>query len=71
MKAYKLEILIVNHDELTADEIVSELESSRFTNRCINPQVMGIAEADIGEWDNDHPLNRVDLQYAEYNRLFK
>ena len=30
-----------------------------------------IVEADIGEWDDDHPLNIVDCPEAEYEKYFK
>ena len=30
-----------------------------------------ITEVDIGEWDDDHPLNIVDCPEAEYEKYFK
>jgi hypothetical protein len=31
---------------------------------------MSIKEADIGEWHDDHPLNKLDKRHAEFERLF-
>ena len=70
MKAYKIEILIVDLDQCGADEIASVLENARYPNRCIRPEVMRVTEADIGEWRDDHPLNFCDQTKAEYERLF-
>jgi hypothetical protein len=70
MKAYKLEVLIVDHDNLGGGGIITELENTRFANDCINLDVMAIEEADIGEWDDDHPLNCYSTRTDEYYRLF-
>lgn len=70
MKAYKLEILIIDHDELGPDEIVSEIERANYANDCISPDVKSIIGVDIGEWDDDHPLNKRDLCEEYYNRFF-
>lgn len=70
MKAYKLEILIVDHDEVGIDEIVEIIESARYPNRCIHPHVMASQEADIGEWTDEHPLNALATMEDEYRRIF-
>jgi hypothetical protein len=70
LKAYKLEVLILDHDEVGAKDIVEILENTSFPNHCINPQVKSITEADIGELTDDHPLNKRDTMEAEYRRLF-
>lgn len=70
MQAHKIEILIIDLDEIGADEIKSVLENTRYPNRCISPEVKSIKTVDIGEWDDDHPLNSFDTADAEYKRLF-
>jgi hypothetical protein len=57
MKAYKVELLIINHDNLSANDIISELEVISYPNDCISQRVIGMKGADIGDWSNDHPLN--------------
>ena len=70
MKAYKVEILIVDLDEIGAKELKSVIENTRYPNRCINPEVMDIQEADIGEWDDDHPLNSFSQTREYYDTIF-
>lgn len=70
MKAYKVELLVVDHDGIGAKGVTQELENARFGNRCISPQVMKVDERDVGEWDDSHPLNMRSQAPAEYQRLF-
>lgn len=70
MKAYKVTLLIVDHDEVGKDGIVENIENVRYPNRCISPNVMEIEEADIGEWSDDHLLNNGTTQEIEFERLF-
>jgi hypothetical protein len=67
MKAYKYTILIIDHENIGKDDISNCL---KYTNY-INPEIIGIQEADIGEWNDEHPLNNTELQEKEFNRLFK
>ena len=70
MKVYKVEIFIVDHDQLGADEIRDVIENARYPNHCIYPDVKSIIEKDIGEWSDDNPLNKPSTADAEYKRLF-
>lgn len=58
MKVYKLTVMIIDFDQTGGEEIVTELENANYSNDCISPSVMAIEERDIGEWDDDHPLNK-------------
>ena len=70
MKVTKVELMIVDFDNVGEDEIKDVLESARYPNRCISPEVMKMTTVDIGEWSDEHPLNSVDDQQVEYERLF-
>lgn len=70
MKVHKLEVFIIDFDEVGANEIKEILENGRYPNRCISPEVKSIESRDIGEWDDNHPLNHRDTCEAEYKRLF-
>jgi hypothetical protein len=70
MKAYKVELLIIDFDRLGADGIQTELDNIRFANDCITPHIKKITEKDIGEWDDSHPLNNRTKCDEEYKRLF-
>lgn len=70
MKAYKIELLVLDFDQLGSDEIKSILENSRYPNDCISPSAMRIMEADIGPWQDGSPLNKASTRAAEYARIF-
>jgi hypothetical protein len=70
MKAYKVEILIVDHDGIGAEEMKDVIENVNYPNDCISPHVMNVTAVDIGEWHDDHPLNDSRNTKAEYKRLF-
>ena len=71
MKAYKLEILIIDFDGLGSKGIVEEIENTRFANDCLSLDIKQIEERDIGEWHDDHPLNSPILADEEYKKLWK
>ncbi len=70
MKAYKIELLIIDHDEIGAEGIIIELENTKYSNRCINSEVKKVVEKDIGNWHDNHPFNFKDKSTEEYERLF-
>lgn len=59
MKAYFVTLLVVDHDGVGSG-VKEIIENTKYPNRCINPRVIDLLEADIGEWDDDHPLNERD-----------
>ena len=68
--AYKITLLIIDHDEVGEDGIKEHIESVRYPNHCINPRVQSSEGVDLGEWDDDHPLNQLDTAEEEFARLF-
>jgi hypothetical protein len=66
MKAYLLQVLIIDHDHLGVDEVERILEDANYPNDCIRPIVIKSQSAEIG----DYPLNHSDTQAAEVDRLF-
>lgn len=69
MKVHKVELLILNFDDVSEQEIKMILEETRYPNRCISPDVKSIKTVEV-EWSDDHPLNQKDTCNAEYKRLF-
>ena len=69
MKAYKFEVLVIDFDQLGGDEIAQTIQDANYPNDCISPSVESIEERDIGEWTDDHPLNKAGCS-LEYHRLF-
>lgn len=70
MKAYKLEVLVIDTDELGGPGILQLIECTKYPNWCMEPKVMDIKERDIGEWTDSHPLNQYETRRKEYKRLF-
>ena len=71
MKAYKIELLIIDFENMGGNEIVDVIENANYPNDCISPCVKDIKCVDIGEWSDDHPLNSSKTSDKEYKRLFK
>lgn len=70
-KIYKVELLIIDHDDLGPAELKAVLEHTKYPNRCISPEVKQIETREV-EWSDDHPLNSTGLSAEEeYDRLFK
>ena len=53
MKAYKIEMIVVDHEGHGANMYYDIIENIRY----IYPNIISMVEADIGEWHDDHPLN--------------
>jgi len=71
MKAYKVEVLVIDFDGLGAKGIISEMENVRYPNDCMFHSVKSIVEKDIGEWNDEHPLNNRATCDTEYRRIFE
>ena len=69
MNVMKLEVIVLDMDGLGADGVKEAIENARYPNHCISPEVKEIDVRDIGEWSDDHPLNRTDTADAELRRL--
>jgi hypothetical protein len=69
MKVHRIELMVVDHDGLGIDEVVTVLENQKYPNWCIYPQVMATDTREI-EWSDGHPLNSKDKAEAEFRRLF-
>ena len=70
MKVYKVTLMVIDHDYLGQSETIREIESVNYPNDCISPTVVDIEARDIGEWRDDHPLNRRDGAIEEFRRMF-
>ena len=70
LKVYKVELFIVDTDQVGAKEIKQVIENARYPNRCISPQVVDIEERAV-DWHDQHPLNLRDKWRQAYNDLFK
>lgn len=69
MKAHKITLLVVDFDQLGKDRVLDAIETAKYPNRCISPNVVSCETVDVGDWSDDHPLNHACWQ-DEFNRLF-
>jgi len=70
MNAYKIELFVIDYDEIGKEQIKEYINEADFPNHCLNLKVKNVVEKDIGEWHDDHPLNKKITCEAEYKRLF-
>lgn len=68
-KVYKLEVLIIDHDDSCESEIVSAIENTKYPNWCISPTVVNVKSVEV-DWSDKHPLNNSLTKDEEYARLF-
>ena len=68
-KVHKVVLLIVDHDDLGADDVVVEIQNVRYPNRCLSPEVMEIETTEV-DWDDNHPLNSSATAKGEFERIF-
>lgn len=64
--AFKAELLVIDFEDVGEDEIRALLANNKY----LSVHIQAITSADLGEWRDDHPLNRRDTMEAEYRRLF-
>lgn len=70
MKAYKITLLFIDFDHVGKDEAKLLIENARLPNRIDPGTVMSIEEADIGEWHDDHALNKRTTMHQAFASLF-
>lgn len=70
MKAYKITLLFIDFDHVGKDDAKALIENARLPNRIDPGTVMSIEEADIGEWHDDHALNKLKTMHQAFVALF-
>lgn len=69
MEVHKIEILVVDFDNMGVGGVIDELENTEYANHCISPIAISTKTVDV-DWDDDHPLNSRSTIKAEVDRLF-
>jgi len=70
MKVHQIILTVIDYDDLGAEGVRRTIENARYPNHCISPRVAEVQTRDIGQWSDDHPLNRADQAAGELARLF-
>lgn len=66
MKAYKVEVLVLDFEDYGQEQIELMLGDVRG----LSSSIQSIQKADIGQWADEHPLNHRSNAKVEYQRLF-
>lgn len=69
VKVYKIEVMIIDFDNVGEEEIADVIENTRYPNHCISPQVKSVESRTL-EWNDDHPLNKLETSDSTYKGLF-
>lgn len=69
MKVHRITLYVIDHDGVGADGCKVTLENANYPNDCIWPHVISVQTAEIGEFHDDHPLNKPGAA-AEVERIF-
>ncbi len=67
MKAYKIEVLVIDFESAGEQDIRQSIENCKY----ISAHCMNAKQADIGQWSDDHPLNQRDKMHQAYLDLFR
>lgn len=70
MEVHRIVLTVIDFDGLGAQRCADAIANARFPNHCISPSILGVETRNIGEWRDDHPLNRLGTAGAEITRLF-
>lgn len=69
-KLFKVTTYIVDyHDDFDTSNIEEYLVYE--TQRHFSLEHTQVAEADLGEWHDEHPLNYIDCPKAEFDKYFE
>lgn len=68
-QVHRVVLCIVDHDQLGPDGVKDVIETERWPNDCIGPNVESVETVEV-EWSDEHPLNQSDTHADEFARMF-
>jgi hypothetical protein len=66
---HRITVLVVDLDHLGADEVKAVIESTRYPNHCIAPDVLTVESVEV-EWSDEHVLNQRGVKVEVVDRVF-
>ena len=66
MDVYKIEVIVIDHDELGPEEIKKAIEDTKYPNWCISPIVLSTTCKTI----DDEELDSNSITVEKSNELF-
>lgn len=70
LNVYKVELMVMDFDNIGRDEVIELLENTRYPNRCISPTVAHVEQRVVDNWTDNHPLNNTSSHISEFHKLF-
>lgn len=67
MKLHKLTVYVFDHDEYGPEEYGRLIEDNKY----FTSHVVIEGTADIGDWSDDHPLNKHSANQLTFDEYFK
>lgn len=69
VRVHRIEVLVIDFDDLGAEGVRGVLENARYPNRCISPDVKSVETREV-DWSDEHPLNHSATHEGAYRALF-
>lgn len=66
MKAYKLEVLVLDFEESGDDEVIGLIENNKY----LTVDIITLKSKQVDDWDDDHPLNSTETQKEAFEKMF-
>jgi len=66
---YKIEMMVIDFDNIGEESVKQVIESTRYPNHCISPNVKSIETRQV-DWRDDHPLNKKSTCDDYYRKMF-
>lgn len=70
MNVHRVTVIVLDFERHGSDDIKRIMQNAHYTSDQTIICVESAETADIGEWSDDHPLNKRDTFAAEVARLF-
>lgn len=65
MKAHLIQVLVIDHEDHGIEDAMINLQQG-----CEYSSIIETKTADIGDWDDDHPLNSFDTKLEGIKKYF-
>lgn len=69
MKVHKVTLLVIDHNDVGADDVATTLENTNYPADCISPRVVSVETAEVA-WQDDDPLNHRQAHREAFAALF-
>lgn len=62
MKAHKITLLVLNFENTSEEDLRTLIEHNKY----LSVSVEEVETVELGEWDDDHPLNKKGRDWKSY-----